>query len=154
MKHLACLLPLLLFVSCHNGRTQPRVETTAGEQAATAGENARYYAVSLTPDEVEAGARTDVAVVITPASGFKWNDEYPAKFEVVAPGDVTVGKTEFSQKKKEVEIGKTEARLVLPVTVSGAGRHELQVKANFSVCNDTSCKIMRKELFKLSISGK
>ena len=119
-----------------------------------AGYNAKYYAVSLTPDEVDADTRTDVAVVITPASGYKWNDEYPAKFGVVALGDVTVGKTEFSQKKKEVEIGKTEARLVLPVTVSGAGRHKLQVKANFSVCNDTSCKIMRKELFKLSISGK
>jgi hypothetical protein len=154
MKRLAMLLPLILMVACQNGRTQPKGESGTQESAAAEADNSKYYSVALNPAEIAPGAKTDVAVVITPASGYKWNDEYPAKFKVEPPDGVKVEKIEYKQMKKEVEIGKAEARLVLPVTLADAGIFELQVKANFSVCNDTSCKIMRKELFKLPLTGK
>lgn len=155
MKRLAILLPLMLMlVACQNGRTQPKGETGTQESSASEADNSKYYSVALNPAEIPSGAKTDVAVVITPASGYKWNDEYPAKFKVEPPDGVKVAKTDYKQMKKEVEIGKTEARLVLPVTLADTGSFELQVKANFSVCNDTSCKIMRKELFKLPLTGK
>ena len=67
---------------------------------------------------------------------------------------VTLDKAEFSFKKKEIEVTKKAAQLAVPMAVAKAGKQEIEFKGSFSVCNDTSCKIMRNEVFKVTVEGK
>jgi len=132
------ILAVLLF-SCQNGRTQP---LAAG---AGAGENSKYYQVQVTPSEVTVGTEAKLVLSVAAVSGWKWNAEYPAKFKVSGPTAVRLGKSEFSTRAGDVEAGKTEARITIPATASSQGTFTLDVTGSFSVCNDTSCKIMRDE---------
>lgn len=140
---------LFAFAGCQNGRTQP-LESKDGE----ANDNSKFYRAELTPAEVEVGQQAKLVVVLTPGSGFHWNDEYPAKFQVLPPDGVEVGKTEFSTRAKDIEIGKTDTRLTVPAVVHATGQYTLKLTGSFSVCNDTSCKIFRNESLSFAVSGK
>ena len=90
---------------------------------------------------------------MSPADGYKWNDEYPAKFVVSAGPGVTLGKTEFKAKKKDIVPAGKKATFTVPLTAATAGAFTLTLNGGFSVCNDTSCKIFRKKTINLDIDA-
>lgn len=115
--------------------------------------DAKFYSFTLAPASVTAGRETTVSVTVNPADGYKWNDEYPAKFVVTATEGVTLGKTEYKAKKKDIVLEGKKARFSVPVTAARAGPFSLTLTAGFSVCNDTSCKIFRKKTIQLGIEA-
>ncbi len=147
MRTAAFLVGMLLLMACQDGRSQPN--DAQGDKPANQG---TYYEVSVAPDEVSVNEKGAVVVSLTPGSGYKWNDEYPAKFALTAPEGVALEKADF--KAKEVEVSAKAARLTIPLTVAAAGEKKIEVKGSFSVCNDTSCKIMRNETFNFTVKGK
>jgi hypothetical protein len=148
MKAVSFALAAFLLLACQNGRSQ-----TMGAGAVT-GENAKYYSVQISPAEVPASTEASVVVAIVPASGWKWNAEYPAKFKLSSADGVKLGKSEFSTRSGDVQADKDATRLSVPGVVAGAGAHSIDVTGSFSVCNETSCKIMRDEKFTLALTGR
>jgi hypothetical protein len=149
MKRTAIFLGFFLMLACQNGNSQPKAADDT--KPANLG---KYYHVKATPDEVKAGEEARVVVELSPGSGYKWNDEYPTKFSLTAPEGLTLGKEAFSAKKKEVEISTRAASISVPVTFKEAGSLAIKFKGSFSVCNETSCKIMRNEEFSVKVTGK
>ncbi len=150
MRPAALLIGIALLMACQDGRTEPN---EAGDKPAQKNEGT-YYSTAATPDELVANEKTTVVLSLLPGSGFHWNDEYPAKFALKAPAGVTLDKTEFSFKKKEIAVSQKSAQLEIPVTLAAAGEQAIEFKGSFSVCNDTSCKIMRDEVFTVTLKGK
>ena len=113
--------------------------------------DAKFYSFTLEPGAIAAGQDVVVAVTVVPAKGYKWNDEYPAKFVVSATDGVTLGKTEFKAKAKDIVPKDKLAVFKVPINAGTAGAQVLTLKGGFSVCNDTSCKIFRKKTIELTI---
>ena len=77
----------------------------------------------------------DVGVTIQPQSGWKWNSKYPSKFRIHL-GPRAHGWYSF--------IG-NEIRTSLEPTQDPA---DVVIVANFSICNETTCKIMTNREFR------
>ena len=148
MLYRTVALLALLLLACQNGRTEPLGRGVA------AGENSKYYQIQVTPPEVTVGQETKLVVSVAATSGWKWNMEYPARFKIAGPGAVRLAKSEFSTKAGDVEAGKTEARITIPATASAQGEYVLEITGSFSVCNDTSCKIMRDEKVSVQVTAR
>jgi len=79
-------------------------------------------------------------VKVTPEAGWKFNTEYPTKVKVKTRGydlmETTVSKEEEST-----------AHIIRAIVKQNGGNTEKEVKmqANFSVCNDTSCLVYKRE---------
>ncbi len=151
MRSIALIVGIVLLMACQEGRSQPN--DSEGQPAAAANQG-KYYDVSVAPSELSVAEKGSVVVSLTPGSGYKWNDEYPAKFALKAGDGVTLEKADFSFKKKEIEITKKAASLAVPLAIAKAGKQTIEFKGSFSVCNDTSCKIMRDEVFTVTVEGK
>ena len=79
----------------------------------------------------------EIGVTIKPNSGWKWNADYPSKFKV------NTGKSDNAWRS----FGKKGITAVLD------GSHKLEnvvVIANFSICNQTACRVMRNQEFRFS----
>jgi hypothetical protein len=105
------------------------------------------FTVASAPVELKAGAAGAAKIVFTPAKGYHWNKEYPAKLEFESPGDqVTLPKTQFNQLKGDFEASDTQASVAVAMTAKGAGSETLKAAAKLSVCNDTTCLIEKTEV--------
>jgi phage baseplate assembly protein gpV len=150
MRNLA-LAALVLLAGC---RDVEGAQARGHEEDGVEQNRGKYYEVVATPSELGLDQKVSVVVSFTAGTGFHWNDEYPASFQVTGGGAVGIEKGSFSVKAKDVEVTKDAARIAIPLTLRQAGSQELLVKGSFSVCNDTSCKIMRNEEIRLPLTGK
>ncbi|MBM4354283.1 MAG: hypothetical protein FJ109_10890 [Deltaproteobacteria bacterium] len=141
----------MVLVGCRGGQT---AAAAAGETSGEEGNRGKYYEAAAVPNEVGLNEKVSVVVSFTAGSGYHWNDEYPARFEVSGGEGVGIEKREFSVKTKDVEVSKDAARITIPVVVKESGAQDLLVKGSFSVCNETSCKIMRNEEIHLPLTGR
>lgn len=113
--------------------------------------DAKFYSFTLEPGAITAGQEAIVTITVVPTKGYKWNDEYPAKFVVSAADGVTLGKTEFKAMAKDIVPKDRLAAFKVPINVGTPGSRALTLKGGFSVCNKTSCKIFRKKTIELTI---
>jgi len=151
MRSVALLVGIVMLMACQEGRSQPN---DAEGKPAAASNRGKYYEVSVAPDELAVAEKGTVVISLTAGSGYKWNDEYPAKFALKAGAEVTLDKADYSFKKKEIQVTKKAAQLAVPMAVAKAGKQDIEFKGSFSVCNETSCKIMRNEVFTVTVEGK
>jgi hypothetical protein len=151
MRSVALIVGIVMLMACQEGRSQPN--DAEGKPAAAANQG-KYYDVAVAPGELAVSEKGTVLVSLTPGEGYKWNEEYPAKFALTAGAEVTLDKADFSFKKKEIQVTKKAAQLAVPMAVAKVGKQEIEFKGSFSVCNDTSCKIMRNEVFTVTVEGK
>jgi len=147
MRYALLFTLLLALAGCRDGHSRPIGDDVVSENLG------KYYNVAVTPETVKVGERVNVVIALTPGSGYKWNDEYPAKFTLTAEGALELGKARFSARKKELEISTSAARATVPLTVTSVGPQTIRAKGNFSVCDKTSCKIMRNESFSVAVAG-
>lgn len=137
-------------ISCGraNGSDQPKA---AGRNVKAADPDAKFYSFTLSPTAINTGEKTTVTVTVVPATGYKWNEDYPAKFTVSSDGDLTLSATEFKSKRKDIVKKGKEATFALDLVAATAGNHPLTIEGGFSVCNATSCKIFRKKVINLNL---
>lgn len=148
MKTRIALLGVLMLVACQSGRSQP-VDSDADKK-----DNGKFYQVAVTPADAPVDEKTSLVVSFTPGSGYKWNDEYPTKMELLASDAYSAEKTSYSGKAKDIEISQTAARVTIELVARKGGEQQLKLKGNWSVCNDTSCKIFKNEEVSLAFTGK
>ena len=83
-------------------------------------------------------------LTITPAKGFKWNKEYPFKLIISESHGAYPEKKEY--KKSDVKTKDHQATLEIDCKDNSCvGKKDIifKGKMNFSICNDTQCKIFR-----------
>ena len=93
---------------------------------------------------LKSGAETPAPVILKPKAGWKWNKEYPASAEVSVDGPCETTTKAFGKNGKSIELKGKD--VVFPVSLKGkaSGSAKVTVMANFSICNEESCKIFRK----------
>ena len=121
-------------------------EANAGEAKAKAKE---VYRLEIPKVSVAKGASSKVSITVRAEKGWKWNLEYPARVEASAKGGVEVTPPKLDKKR----IKKEGKHAVWPLTVKGnsPGAGEVELKANFSICNDEQCKIFRNKVFRFPV---
>ena len=74
---------------------------------------------------------------ILPNEGWKFNDNYPTKFDIDTAG--------YKLVKSEIIKEETGARKIqLTIRQINNESEEIKVKAKFSICNDVSCKVYKR----------
>ena len=90
------------------------------------------------------GEPANVEIVLNARGGFKCNDDYPYKFVAKeAPGMTYTTKV---VKKDGIKVGEAESVMIIPVVPEAAGKQTVEGKFYFSVCNDETCLVEKKDL--------
>ncbi len=148
-----CISSLLLFVTAFACQREPAArEGAAGPAPGPAGTEAvarpaaagaSAYTVRIVPGEATAGQPATSVIEVSPAPGFKINQEFPAKLKLSKTEGVAPVKTELGL--DDAEISDKSLRFSVRFTPANAGKVALAGAADFSVCNDTTCKLIRDE---------
>ncbi len=110
------------------------------------------YVVLTKADTLSVGKEGFITVQIKAQEGFKVNDQYPHKIKFkAAPDGVSVPK--MVRKDKGRFDGTKKFTFRVPVTASKAGLFTVSGKLKFSVCNDKSCLIQKKNS-KVAVNAK
>ncbi|MBM4372829.1 MAG: hypothetical protein FJ098_14345, partial [Deltaproteobacteria bacterium] len=112
--------------------------------------DAQFYSFVLSPGSVSGGHEARLTVTVVPAAGWKWNEDYPAKFALAGEG-ITLARTEFKKVAGDLAVQGRQASFSFAATATAPGPRTLTVTAGFSVCNDTSCKIFRAKTIPLKL---
>jgi len=138
------LFALLALLACSR---QPAAEEPAPKAAAPAtpakAKSASSYTVNIVPGAAKAGQPSTTVVEVRPGPGFKINLEFPARLKLLTTEGLKTGKRELS--KDDAELTKAVLRFSIPFTPAHAGKLKLDGTTDFSVCNETSCKLIRDE---------
>jgi hypothetical protein len=150
-----CISSLLLLVTAFACQREPAAREGAPGAAAPgpAGTEAAAakpattgpapYTVRIVPGEATAGQPATSVIEVSPAPGFKINQEFPAKLKLSKTDGVAPAKTELG--RDDAEISEKALRFSVRFTPATAGKVALAGAADFSVCNDTTCKLIRDE---------
>ena len=104
---------------------------------------AQPYTVRIVPGDASAGKGATSVIEVSPAAGYHMNKEFPARLRVTPPTGVTVAKPDLS--KEDAELNETMLRFSVAFNAAAAGKVTLAGLGDFSVCNDTTCKLIRDE---------
>jgi len=119
------------------------VVAQAPAAAAKKAEPEKTYKVRIVPGEAVAGAEASSIIEVTPLLGYKMNKEFPSKLKMSETDGVTVPKSEYT--KADAEITEQILRFKVAFTVAKTGKVNLNGSADFSVCNEKACKLIRDE---------
>lgn len=124
-------------------QVEPAAKQEAGAAAPTATAPAGpTYAVATPKSEARAGAAGKSKITVTPAKGYKWNKDYPAKLTLDAPKRVKLAKAEYKQLAGDFSTGDKDAGVEVAYTAAAeACEDTITGKLKFSVCNDKTCLI-------------
>ena len=90
------------------------------------------------------GKKGMAKAIFKPASGFKWNEDYPSSFKIRnANSSVAI------PLEKEIDI--TKGKLCVPYLGKKVGRIDIEGFMNFSICNKKECLIFRNEKIILTL---
>ena len=103
----------------------------------------KTYKVRIVPGEAKAGAEASSIVEVTPLLGYKMNKEFPSKLRMSQTEGVTAPKSEYT--KADAEITEQILRFKVAFTAAETGKINLNGSADFSVCNEKACKLIRDE---------
>lgn len=124
-----------------------KAETTKADSKAAPESKAvveAQYTVRIMPGEAAAGAAASSVVEVKPTPGYKMNTEFPVQIKKLsAPDGVTLPKATLAS--SDAELTEKVLRFTVPFTAAKAGQIDLAGLADFSVCNERACKLIRDE---------
>lgn len=120
-----------------------KAETKAEPPAAKTPVEAQYT-VRIIPGAATAGTAASSVVEVTPKPGFKMNKDFPVQIkQLKAPDGVALPKPTLAV--ADAELTEKLLRFTVPFTAAKAGKIDLAGLADFSVCNERACKLIRDE---------
>ncbi len=136
MRVLNIFLFLFLLSAC-DGR-----KSTTDEVSKSEGDSkTEHYSLEFKPGTLKKGEPGNALLKVTPGAGFKMNKEFPVKLKLKPGTDWKVAKEEL--KVADVKLNESALEFPLSLTPNVSGRVKLEALADFSVCNDQSCKLIR-----------
>lgn len=103
----------------------------------------KNYLVRITPGEAQAGQPAQSIIEVTPTPGYKMNLEFPSHLKLDPPTGAALTKAELG--REDAEITEAALRFTIAYTPEQAGDLDLAGAADFSVCNENACKLIRGE---------
>ena len=103
---------------------------------------------------VGVGAGQTIALIITPAAGYKWNKDYPAKAQVPNGGKIEFAKAQFTKAEGDITGDDHGGKIVLKGTGKAAGTETLEATLSFSLCNEETCQVLRQRPYPLAVTVK
>lgn len=104
---------------------------------------------------VQAGKDGKITLKIVPAKGYKWNKEYPRSFVKLSSGDkVVFTKAEYRMDKGDFADSDKAGTVAIQARGKAAGEEIVKADAEFSVCNDEQCKVLKNIKLKMKITVK
>ena len=122
---------------------EPAAKTPKEVPAAAPAEPARTYTLRIVPGAAKAGVEATSMVEITPLPGYKMNKDFPSRLKLDPKENLAMAKTVLT--KKDADISEALLRFKVPFTAAKAGSVGLSGNADFSVCNESTCKLYRGE---------
>jgi hypothetical protein len=101
------------------------------------------FVVRVVPGAAKAGAESTTVVEVTPKPGFKMNLDFPARLRITEPGATKPAKEVLG--KDDAEVTAEVLRFKVALTAEQAGAAAVGALADFSVCNENACKLIRGE---------
>lgn len=101
------------------------------------------FVVRVVPGAAKAGAESTTVVEVTPKPGFKMNLDFPARLRITEPGATKPAKEVLG--KDDAEVTTEVLRFKVALTAEQAGAAAVGALADFSVCNENACKLIRGE---------
>lgn len=149
-QFLVSVAAIALAVACQKGPAEaqatPKAAPGDAPEAATAQKDnaeAALYAVRIVPGDATAGAEATSVIEVTPAAGYKINLEFPTRLKLSTVDGIAHAKAELG--KTDAEITEKVLRFNVAFTAAKAGKFSLEGVADFSVCNDRTCRLLRGE---------
>jgi hypothetical protein len=126
--------------------SQPAAASAAASVApasAAAAPQSAPYTIHIAAGSAAAGKPATSVIEVRPAPGFHMNQEFPARLRVSPAAGVTVTKPDLA--KEDAELTNEMLRFSVAFSAAAAGKVTLAGLGDFSVCNDTTCKLIRDE---------
>jgi hypothetical protein len=101
--------------------------------------------------QMRAGVDTIATLRIVPNKGFKFNKDYPSKFIVASTQHVKCNKCTLTKKSGNVKTVDKVGVVSIPLSAIMAGLSNIAITGSFSVCNNTSCHILRGQRLSLPV---
>lgn len=117
--------------------------TQAAAPTTAAAPQAAPYTIRIAAGEAAAGKPATSVIEVRPAPGFHMNLEFPARLRVSPTPGVTLTKADLT--KDDAELTAELLRFSVPFNAAAAGKVSLAGLGDFSVCNDSTCKLIRDE---------
>lgn len=99
------------------------------------------YYIESPPVTLMVGSEGHLQVKFHGRNGYHWNEEFPAKFEVMQAPQLELGKERFTAEDFLAQGG--VGVLEIAVKAQEQGQKVLRGSADFSVCNEKECRIFR-----------
>ncbi len=99
------------------------------------------FAVRIVPEAAKKGEPSTTIVEVKPKAGYKMNKEFPSRLVMAAADGVKPVKAELG--KGDAEVTEEVLRFKVAYTADKAGKVDLAAKCDFSVCNESTCKLVR-----------
>lgn len=112
-------------------------------KAAQAGANDSNFTLTVKPESSKVNTASSAVIEVLPQTGYKMNLDFPARLKITEPGVIQVDKAELSQ--EDAQLTEEGLRFTVHYTAPTAGEAHISGLADFSVCNDNACKLVRGE---------
>lgn len=148
------LLGVLGLAGCERGDRVAVVEAPSEVEAsegATRRAKSAMYSAKVEQDSVAVGQPSEVVLAIEPGNDLKINLDFPWKIEMQEKEGVVFTSSAFG--KSDFSLQEERATIPVVMNLAKAGEHEVEAVADFSVCNDDRCEILRGENLVFKIRG-
>ena len=126
-------------------------EPVQGDEA-TLMQRAGIYSMRVDDGSVDVDSESRVELRVLPGDDLKVNLDYPWAIEFDETDGVSLGATRL--RIGDLDLDEERAIIPVDVTATEAGRHTLTGKADFSVCNDDICEILRGEPVEIVVEAR
>ena len=103
----------------------------------------RPYKIRVVPGDAANGKAATSVIEITPTAGYKMNQDFPSRLRIDASQAAQLSKTDF--RGPDVQVSDAKVRFDVNFTPKQAGSIPMSGIADFSVCNESTCKLYRGE---------
>jgi hypothetical protein len=111
------------------------------------------------PADAKAGAEAVAKVIVTPATGYHVNTEYPTKLTLTTPQGVTLAKAELVAGGHDKGKGDADAldekqlAFAVKLTPAASGSYTINGSFKFAVCDASQC-LPKKETIAITVAAK
>ncbi len=139
--------------------TQGHVSATAQPTAAStavalASPRGGKYTVVARPVQMKVGSKATTKLRIEAVKGMKFNKDFPSKFIVIASRHAKCDKAKLTKRGGDIKMDGKAGVVTIPLSATAVGSGNLTIMANFSICNEEQCFILRGESLSLSVTVK
>ncbi len=120
--------------------------------AASAGDDTLY--TTRLQGDLAVGQDGTLTLEITPASGYKWNQDYPAKMELANGKTVAFTKTVLKKAEGDITGDDKVGKVTLKAKGTAAGTETITGTMSFSLCNAETCQVLRQRPIPLAVTVK